>query len=63
MGDATYIQTPCVMVCTLNEHDICVGCLRSLDEIGAWPDADREERLQILDNITERCKQMAHGDA
>ena len=59
MGQATYIQTPCVMVCTLNEDDVCVGCLRSLDEIGRWPDADTEERLQILDNITERCKQMA----
>ena len=47
------------MDCTLNEDDICIGCLRSLDEIGAWPDADRDERLKILDNITERCKTMS----
>ncbi len=54
MGELEYIPTPCVMICTLNEDDICIGCLRSLDEIGRWPDADREERLQILDNIGER---------
>lgn len=59
MGKATYIQTPCIMVCALNEDDVCVGCLRSLEEIGAWPDADTQERLEILDNITERCKTMS----
>ena len=58
MGKATYIQTPCIMVCSLNEDDVCVGCLRTLDEIGAWPDANTDERIAILDNITERSKTM-----
>ena len=55
MGRAKYIQSPCVMICTLDENDICVGCLRSLEEIGRWPDANTDERIEILDRITERC--------
>ena len=47
MGNATYIPTPCVMICRLNDDDVCVGCLRSLEEIGQWPDADTEERLWL----------------
>lgn len=58
VGQLTYIPTPCVMICTLNEDDICIGCLRSLDEIGRWPDADTDERLEILDNTSERSKTM-----
>ncbi|MFP6806681.1 MAG: DUF1289 domain-containing protein [Pseudomonadales bacterium] len=56
MGELSYIATPCVLICSLNDDDICVGCLRSLDEIGQWGDADRNERLKILDNATERGK-------
>jgi predicted Fe-S protein YdhL (DUF1289 family) len=58
MGQATYIQTPCIRICQLNADSICVGCLRSLDEIGAWPDADTDERMRILDNISERSQTM-----
>ena len=54
MANATYIQTPCIMVCRLNKDDICMGCYRTLDEIGAWSDADTKGRLKILDNISER---------
>lgn len=62
MGRATYIQSPCVMICTLDENDICVGCLRSLEEIGRWPDADMDERIEILDKITVRCKSIADNE-
>tara|TARA_B110000902_G_C14131876_1_gene522318 strand:- start:575 stop:697 length:123 start_codon:yes stop_codon:yes gene_type:complete len=31
-----------------------MGCLRTLDEIGAWGSADRQARLQILDNAAAR---------
>jgi uncharacterized protein len=58
MGKATYIPTPCIGVCRLNDDDICVGCLRSLDEIGFWPDADLDERIAILDNMSERSKSV-----
>ncbi len=56
MGELQYISTPCVRICTLNADDICLGCLRSIDEICAWPDADRDQRLRILDAMAERSK-------
>jgi predicted Fe-S protein YdhL (DUF1289 family) len=62
MGKATYIQTPCIRVCRLNEDDICIGCLRSLEEIGAWPDADTDERMRILDNISKRSRRVPPSD-
>lgn len=31
-----------------------MGCYRTLDEIGAWSDANTEGRLKILDNISRR---------
>jgi predicted Fe-S protein YdhL (DUF1289 family) len=54
----SYISTPCIMVCTLNEDDICIGCYRSLEEIGAWGDANTDERIDILDNAADRFSEM-----
>ncbi len=59
MGKATYIPTPCIRVCRLNEESVCVGCLRSAEEIRRWPDADLDERIEILDQISERSKTIA----
>ena len=59
MGKATYIPTPCIRVCRLNEESVCVGCLRHADEIKRWPDADLDERIAILDQISERSKTIA----
>lgn len=56
LGKATYIPSPCIRICTLDDDDVCVGCLRSLDEICRWPDADLEERHEILDAMSERSK-------
>ena len=44
------------MVCTLNEDDVCIGCYRTLEEIGGWGDADTEERLAILDRADDRYR-------
>jgi len=55
-GNDIHIPTPCTMVCTLNEDDVCVGCYRTLDEIGGWGDADSEERLAILDRADDRYR-------
>ncbi len=41
-------ESPCVAVC-LVEGDICIGCYRSMDEIGEWLGATQERRAQIID--------------
>jgi predicted Fe-S protein YdhL (DUF1289 family) len=30
------VDSPCIKLCKLNEHKICVGCYRTLDEIKNW---------------------------
>lgn len=48
------IESPCVQVCVIHpDTRLCVGCARSIDEIGAWsrmtPDARREVMAQLPD--------------
>ncbi len=61
MSELEYIQTPCVMICQLDDDDVCVGCGRTLDEIGAWTFASREEKLAILDAIDARAAKTAES--
>ena len=29
-------MSPCLSICTLDEDSVCMGCLRTLDEIKTW---------------------------
>jgi predicted Fe-S protein YdhL (DUF1289 family) len=50
------IAPPCIGVCTLDPRTrLCIGCLRSADEIAAWRDADSTVRLRILERVRLRC--------
>ena len=55
----TDVPSPCIRNCTLNEEDLCVGCLRTLDEITNWQSATDEQRLQILENVAERRREKS----
>lgn len=51
----TEIASPCIGVCTIDpQTEVCSGCMRTLDEIAGWRDADASARLAILDRIDER---------
>ena len=50
------IPSPCVRNCCLNNNDVCVGCLRTLEEILMWGSVDDVKRQQILDNCSARNK-------
>lgn len=52
--DSERVESPCVRNCTLDEDDICVGCLRSIDEICAWGSASDSERRSILQQVALR---------
>lgn len=41
------IASPCINVCQMQDG-LCVGCLRTLDEIARWGNASDEEKLAIL---------------
>lgn len=47
--------SPCVSVCTLHpDGSHCVGCLRTLAEIGGWSRYSDDERRAVLARIEER---------
>ena len=49
------ITSPCIGVCKLEiDSNICVGCLRTADEIANWPQLDNEKAMQIMKQIKDR---------
>ncbi len=48
------IISPCSGVCQLDNHDICIGCLRSKVEIGAWSSYDQDEKMALLQILKQR---------
>ncbi len=54
------IPSPCVGVCRLDPvTGLCAGCMRTLDEIAAWPAAGSAERLAIVQKL--RARRRAAG--
>jgi predicted Fe-S protein YdhL (DUF1289 family) len=43
--------SPCTGVCRLDGRGLCIGCLRTGDEIARWSSLKDAERLRIMDEI------------
>ena len=49
------VPSPCISVCRIDEASgLCVGCLRTLDEIAAWAMLDDDARRAVWRAIGER---------
>lgn len=59
MDQKTFIPSPCIRKCGLDDREICRGCFRSIDEIISWETMNSEERQQTLDNCRQRREQRA----
>ena len=58
------IPSPCVSVCTIDRTTgQCIGCLRTIEEIGQWPRASNEERYAILQELKERRRAAGRTSA
>jgi len=42
------VLSPCIGICQLGDDGLCVGCLRSADEIGRWLAMGAAERQHIM---------------
>lgn len=42
------VVSPCMGTCKLNARQVCVGCGRTIEEIGAWFRASNDERRSIV---------------
>ncbi len=52
------VQTPCIGVCTLGPNSLCIGCLRSTDEIGNWLAYSDKERSRIVAELPGRLEAL-----
>lgn len=50
------IESPCVRICVVHpEARICVGCHRTIEEIGAWSRMSPEDRRAIMAELPGRA--------
>lgn len=47
-------RSPCVSICALDEAGLCVGCLRTGDEISRWGDMTAAEKSRVLEQVAKR---------
>ena len=48
-------KSPCNGICIMDEDtELCVGCLRTSDEIANWEDYSDEQRAEVMREITQR---------
>jgi uncharacterized protein len=53
------IQSPCIKLCVVHpEERICVGCYRTIDEIGTWSRLTPAERAAIMADLPERAPKL-----
>ena len=58
------LPSPCIGVCRLDPAEgVCIGCLRTIDEIAAWPDASPAEQFQIVLQLRIRRRQRGISSA
>jgi hypothetical protein len=51
------VESPCVKLCVVHpEARLCVGCYRSIDEIGAWSRMSPEARRAVMAELPDRAK-------
>lgn len=49
------ITTPCVKVCFVDpKAAICIGCFRTMEELGRWTRYSEAERSAIMDALPDR---------
>jgi len=53
------MQTPCVLLCSIDaDSGFCLGCGRTLTEIGGWTQYDDAERRNIMARLPARLTEI-----
>jgi uncharacterized protein len=53
------LKSPCNKICRMDaQRGVCVGCCRTLDEIGRWGAMSELEREKILGELPQRREQL-----
>ncbi len=53
------VESPCIKICVIQpETRLCTGCLRSIDEIGAWSSMSPDDRRAVMDELESRRSKL-----
>ena len=59
------MRTPCIDICVIHRREgLCIGCLRTAEEIAAWSgltDAERDAIMTELPHRAPRLKRRSGG--
>lgn len=56
---STAIATPCIKVCVLDpQSGLCIGCLRSGDEIAGWLAMGPQARAAVMADLPARADSL-----
>ena len=51
--------SPCIQVCRIDQMlRLCVGCGRTLDEIGGWSRLSDPQRLRVMHQLPARLEKL-----
>ena len=54
------IESPCIKICVIHPQErLCVGCYRSIDEIGRWSTLSAAERQAIMADLSHRAPRLS----
>jgi predicted Fe-S protein YdhL (DUF1289 family) len=49
------VPSPCIDICKINgESGLCIGCLRTRDEIRGWKNMTDDLRLLLIEELSHR---------
>jgi predicted Fe-S protein YdhL (DUF1289 family) len=64
MSKVAAIASPCMNVCQLDPSGrICIGCLRTSEEIARWVSLTDAQRAQVIGALPERHRLLTGGKA
>ena len=53
------IDSPCIKLCSIHPSErICIGCYRSIEEIGIWSKLSPEVRSTIMKELPGRAQKV-----
>lgn len=48
------VKNPCINICRTDSNGICLGCKRSLNEIGDWSSYTNDQKMLVLEKSSQR---------
>lgn len=53
------VESPCISVCVMDaETGWCLGCARTIDEIGRWGETDQADRDAVMETLPARMEAL-----